>query len=140
MTSIEEFEEVLDKLAKKARWGDKYTTYSNGCVNIQLRNSILRRRRNTKMKDFDVVQISVSEACRGKGLATTVIKQLIHAARRLGRGIYLEEAFTKGGKALANHLVRAGVMYQVGKTNNYLSYVSPLGLGGARRRRSRTKP
>lgn len=96
-----------------------------GPVDVMLRRSIVPRRRPSPILDFDVVQISVRKAWRRKGVGTAFFHDLMRAAWVLGRGAYLEVAFTPSSRALAARMVNMGLVTPALDPDCYLSVVPP---------------
>lgn len=70
--------------------------------------------------DMDIVQISVDEKCRRKGVATAFLRDLVAVADAEGRRVLVEQAFTDDSRAWCKRLVEEGAMRALPQhLNNY---------------------
>ena len=107
-----------------------YAELQMGALTAMLRLSRVRRRTkhatpNSDVLDVDIVQIKVRKNARRKGVATGFVKSMLHAARSLGRCVYLENCITTASAALAAKLVAAKLFLPHGPCpDSFLSVIA----------------
>lgn len=97
----------------------QYQQLHFGSVEVQLRRSIVPRRKDPRELDFDVVQIRTTPT--RKGIGTEFLVNLIEAAGLLGRGVFLEQTISDDSEKWAEKLVRDGIMRPWIMEKNFLS-------------------
>lgn len=85
-------------------------------VSAMLRVSSVPRRGHNGPLNINIVQIEVDPSQQKMGYGTLFFKSLMKAAKKMERGVYLEQAITPASQALAKKLVREGLATQF---NNY---------------------
>lgn len=101
-----------------------YYNISNDFISLMIRKSNIPRREENIL-DVDVVQISIAESLRKKGIATRVIRELARIASKHNRGLFIECAITPGSINLVKRLVRNEEAYENRLYMNSAFYVYP---------------
>ena len=97
-------------------------TYERVCsdnVDVLLRWSTAPRRQNSKHLDIDIVQMQTNPT--RSGIGTKFVVNLIEAAKKLDRGVFLEQTITEGSRAWAAKLVREELMQPYYLDDNFIS-------------------
>ena len=103
-------------------------------------SSVARRRRyavgtdpTSVALDVDIVQIVVNPDMQHRGVATNFYEVLLDAAKRMGRGVFVECCITPASMGWANKLVRNGRAVPYSPYPGYPaeSFISQLGAGAA---------
>ena len=98
--SVAEIRAVLGTLSSSNR----YASMETDAVSVQFRFSVVPRRENILILDFDIVQIQTKMT--GQNIGTQFFKNAVEAADSLGSGIYLEQCITEASQKFRKKLIR----------------------------------
>ena len=93
----------LDKLHPISK---KYHTMSTPLIHVMFRLSTVPRRDNDIL-DYDIVQIKVMRP--RKGIGTRFFENMVAAAKKRNRGVFLEQCITPDSKGFRAALIRKGL-------------------------------
>ena len=110
--SVDELRMVLDQLETT-----KYEKVCTDNVSVLLRYSMAPRR--GKRLDIDIVQMETTPT--RSGIGTKFVVNLIEAAQKVERGVFLEQTITEDSRAWAAKLVREKLMQPYYLDDNFIS-------------------
>ncbi len=126
--SVEQIQQMLTAFNTTSKYSAGYLEFSSAVFeHVMLRKSRVPRRYPQKTLDYDIVRITVNEQYRRQGFATRFFKNLMIAAEKDGRGVFLEQCITPDSQSLARSLVDKGFVTEWGfemggEYFNFLSY------------------
>ncbi len=123
--SVDQIHQVLETFHKPN--SSRYIEFSSGVFGlVTLRLSCAPRRYPQKTLDYDIVKIVVNGQHRRQGYATRFFKNIMIAAERNGRGVFLEQCITPGSQGLACSLLDKGLVTKWGYEihENCLNFLS----------------
>ena len=104
--SVDEIEQTLKQMSDCINYIDIVTPM----MKVQLRKSCVPRRGNSTL-DYDIVQIAIEEKYQKQGNGVQFFKNMVEAAARDDRGVYIEQCITDASQAWRKKLISQGIAH-----------------------------